>query len=227
MKNTTAPKHSKQTAAARKYEAECEAKRLRVRKYVNRLTAYAPSEWGESCSSTGARLTFRATMILHRIDDSMIGTPDYMSPEQARGEPVDGRSDLYSLGVMLFQMLTGVLPFRGESMAELMFKIANEEAPDIRMIRKELPESLANLVALSVSKRPETRYQDGDQFAADLRSVMNEMGGGAPATQPVMAAPVAAPAATSAGHDKTAVFATAAVAASASANSIFDNEAWV
>jgi|LakMenEpi03Aug12_release.lakeMendotaPanAssembly.Ray.scaffolds.fasta_scaffold38884_16 hypothetical protein len=78
MKNTTAPKHSKQTAAARKYEAECEAKRLRVRKYVNRLTAYAPSEWGESCSSTGARLTFRATMILHRIDDAMIGTPDYM-----------------------------------------------------------------------------------------------------------------------------------------------------
>jgi serine/threonine-protein kinase len=154
-----------------------------------------------------------------RITDSsktktglVLGTPSFMSPEQLAGKKVDGRSDLYSLGVMLFQMLTGVLPFRGESMAELMFKIANEEAPDIRMIRKELPESLANLVALSVSKRPETRYQDGDQFAADLRSVMNEMGGGAPATQPVMAAPVAAPAATSAGHDKTAVFATAAVA---------------
>ena len=93
-----------------------------------------------------------------------------------------------------------------------MFKIANEEAPDIRIIRKELPESLANLVALSVSKRPETRYQDGDQFAADLRSVMGEMGGGAPATQSVMAAPAAAPMAAPAGHEKTAVFATAAVA---------------
>ena len=154
-----------------------------------------------------------------RITDSsktktglVLGTPSFMSPEQLAGKKVDGRSDLYSLGVMLFQMLTGVLPFRGESMAELMFKIANEEAPDIRIIRKELPESLANLVALSVSKRPETRYQDGDQFAADLRSVMGEMGGGAPATQSVMAAPAAAPMAAPAGHEKTAVFATAAVA---------------
>jgi serine/threonine-protein kinase len=81
-----------------------------------------------------------------RITDSsktktglVLGTPSFMSPEQLAGKKVDGRSDLYSLGVMLFQMLTGVLPFRGESMAELMFKIANEEAPDIRIIRKELP----------------------------------------------------------------------------------------
>ena len=154
-----------------------------------------------------------------RITDSsktktglVLGTPSFMSPEQLAGKKVDGRSDLYSLGVMLFQMLTGVLPFRGESMAELMFKIANEEAPDIRIIRKELPESLANLVALSVSKRPETRYQDGDQFAADLRSVMNEIGGGATATQSAMASGGAAPAPTPAGHEKTAVFATAAVA---------------
>ena len=156
-----------------------------------------------------------------RITDSsktktglVLGTPSFMSPEQLAGKKVDGRSDLYSLGVMLFQMLTGVLPFRGESMAELMFKIANEEAPDIRIIRKELPESLANLVALSVSKRPETRYQDGDQFAADLRSVMNEITGGVPQTQSV---PMSATAAVSvpptpAGHEKTAVFATAAVA---------------
>lgn len=154
-----------------------------------------------------------------RITDSsktktglVLGTPSFMSPEQLAGKKVDGRSDLYSLGVMLFQMLTGVLPFRGESMAELMFKIANEEAPDIRIIRKELPESLANLVALSVSKRPETRYQDGDQFAADLRSVMSEMGGGAPATQSIMTPTAAAPVATPPGHEKTAVFATAAVA---------------
>ena len=69
MKNTTSPKHSKQTAAARKYEAECEAKRLRVRKYVNRLTSYAPSEWGEDCSSTGARLTFRAPDPCNRLLD--------------------------------------------------------------------------------------------------------------------------------------------------------------
>jgi serine/threonine protein kinase len=67
-----------------------------------------------------------------------------MSPEQIAGKKVDGRSDLYSLGVMLFQMLTGVLPFRGDSMAELMYKIANEEAPDIRIIRKDAVAPLAS-----------------------------------------------------------------------------------
>ena len=117
-----------------------------------------------------------------RITDSsktktgmVLGTPSFMSPEQLAGKKVDGRSDLYSLGVMLFQMLAGVLPFRGESMAELMYKIANEEAPDIRVIRRDLPQSLADLVALSLSKRPETRYQNGDQFAADLRAVIAVM----------------------------------------------------
>jgi serine/threonine protein kinase len=73
---------------------------------------------------------------------------------------------------MLFQMLAGVLPFRGDSMAELMYKIANEEAPDIRIIRKELSARLAEVVALSLAKQPELRYQDGDRFAADLREVI-------------------------------------------------------
>jgi eukaryotic-like serine/threonine-protein kinase len=118
-----------------------------------------------------------------RITDSsktktglVLGTPSFMSPEQIAGKKVDGRSDLYSLGVMLFQMLAGVLPFRGDSMAELMYKIANEEAPDIRMIRPQIPQKLANVVTMSLSKRPETRYQDGEQFAADLRAVMGLLG---------------------------------------------------
>jgi eukaryotic-like serine/threonine-protein kinase len=117
-----------------------------------------------------------------RITDSsktktglVLGTPSYMSPEQIAGKKVDGRSDLYSLGVMLFQMLTGVLPFRGDSMAELMYKIANEEAPDIRVLRAELPERLAKAVALALCKRPEERYQTGEQFAADLRLVLPDL----------------------------------------------------
>jgi serine/threonine protein kinase len=119
-----------------------------------------------------------------RITDSsktktglVLGTPSFMSPEQLAGKKVDGRSDLYSLGVMLFQMLAGVLPFRGDSMAELMFKIANEEAPDIRIIRPDLPALLADIVSLSLSKRPETRYQDGNLFAADLRNAMTQLDG--------------------------------------------------
>jgi serine/threonine-protein kinase len=142
-----------------------------------------------------------------RITDSsktktglVLGTPSFMSPEQIAGKKVDGRSDLYSLGVTLFQMLTGVLPLRGDSMAELMYKIANEEAPDIRIIRNNIPERLANIVALSLSKRSETRYQDGTQFAADLRSVLAELSG-SPA--PCVAAPYA---------DKIVAFAAAAAA---------------
>ena len=114
-----------------------------------------------------------------RITDSsktktglVLGTPSFMSPEQLAGKKVDGRSDLYSLGVMLFQMLAGVLPFRGDSMAELMYKIANEDAPDLRIVRPESPEALARVVARALSKRPEVRYQDGGQFAADLREAL-------------------------------------------------------
>ncbi|WP_332814844.1 CHASE2 domain-containing serine/threonine-protein kinase [Ramlibacter sp.] len=118
-----------------------------------------------------------------RITDSsktrtglVLGTPSFMSPEQIAGKKVDGRSDLYSLGVMLFQMLTGVLPFRGDSMAELMYKIANEEPPDIRLVRREIPDRLAAVVALALAKKPEARYQDGDRFAADLRTLAQAPG---------------------------------------------------
>ena len=135
-----------------------------------------------------------------RITDSsktktglVLGTPSFMSPEQIAGKKVDGRSDLYSLGVMLFQMLAGVLPFRGDSMAELMYKIANEPAPDIRIIRPELSERLANIVALSVSKRSETRYQDGDQFAADLRAVMADFGDAPAAASKAVTSPASSP----------------------------------
>lgn len=145
-----------------------------------------------------------------RITDSsktktglVLGTPSFMSPEQIAGKKVDGRSDLYSLGVMLFQMLAGVLPFRGDSMAELMYKIANEPAPDIRVIRHELSARLADIVALSLSKKPETRYQDGDQFAADLRVAIAELS--AVPTGPAVPAGAITP--SPEGSEKTAVFA--------------------
>jgi CHASE2 domain-containing sensor protein/predicted Ser/Thr protein kinase len=126
-----------------------------------------------------------------RITDSsktktglVLGTPSFMSPEQIAGKKVDGRSDLYSLGVMLFQMLTGVLPFRGDSMAELMYKIANEEAPDIRIVRKTIPDALAEVVARALAKRSDARYQDGDSFAADLRGIIATMAGQSAAVPP-------------------------------------------
>lgn len=101
----------------------------------------------------------------------VLGTPSFMSPEQLAGRRADGRSDLYSLGVMLFQLLTGALPHRSESMAQLLYLIANETAPDVRTLRPELPEALANVVALALEKRPEVRYADGRQMADDLLAV--------------------------------------------------------
>ncbi len=113
-----------------------------------------------------------------RITDSsrtrtgmVLGTPSFMSPEQMAGNRVDGRSDLYSLGVMLFQLLTGRLPHRADSMAKLMFEIANAPAPDVRTLRPELPQTLADVVALALEKRPEVRYGDGRELARDLRAV--------------------------------------------------------
>ena len=105
----------------------------------------------------------------------VLGTPSYMSPEQLAGLPVDGRSDLYSLGAMLFQLLTGHLPHQSESMAALMHHIMNQAAPDVRRLRPELPESLAMVIALSLEKRPELRYQRGDTFAQDLESVLSQI----------------------------------------------------
>ncbi|HYE38395.1 MAG TPA: serine/threonine-protein kinase, partial [Ramlibacter sp.] len=131
----------------------------------------------------------------------VLGTPSFMSPEQIAGKKVDGRSDLYSLGVMLYQMLTGVLPFRGDSMAELMYKIANEAAPDLRVPRPQLPQRLAQVVARALAKKPDLRYQDGDEFARDLRAAAGELAGPA-----APAGGASAPASDAADDERTVAF---------------------
>ena len=98
----------------------------------------------------------------------VMGTPSYMSPEQLAGMPLDGRSDLYSLGIMMWQLLTGLLPFRAESMAELLSKIASQQAPDIRRARSEISAELAAVVARLLCKSPQDRYQNGEAVAAAL-----------------------------------------------------------
>jgi serine/threonine-protein kinase len=121
----------------------------------------------------------------------LIGTPAFMSPEQLSGLPVDGRSDLYSLGVMLFQLLTGELPFQHDNIGELMHAVAHTRAPDIRLFRPELPEALANIVALALEKRPETRYANGRQMAEDLRAMAHLIEReGLPAVVEEQAAPI-------------------------------------
>ncbi len=117
-----------------------------------------------------------------RITDSsktktgmVLGTPSYMSPEQLVGKHIDGRSDIFSLGVMLYQLLTGRLPFKGDSMASLMFCIANEPHPEIIGLRKGLIETkpgISEMIDKVLAKTPENRYQSGQEFAQDLRNYL-------------------------------------------------------
>ena len=120
-----------------------------------------------------------------RITDSsktktgmVLGTPSYMSPEQLAGKKIQGSSDLFSLGVTLYQMTCGHLPFQGDSMAQLMFKIANEPHVDIRTHNPALPACLVDIINKALAKQPEERYQTGDELAQAIRACM--AGGGAP-----------------------------------------------
>jgi serine/threonine-protein kinase len=122
-----------------------------------------------------------------RITDSsktktgmVLGTPSYMSPEQLAGKKVDGRSDLYSLGVTLFQMCCGQLPFVGESMAQLMYKIANEPAPEAASVNGAISPELNAVIARSMAKDPDERYQRGNDLAADLRACLAGSGRASP-----------------------------------------------
>ena len=99
----------------------------------------------------------------------VLGTPSYMSPEQLSGRKIDGKSDLFSLGVMLYQLSCGQLPFKGDSMAQLMFRIANEAPPPIQSIRPDVPACLISVLEVALSKQPERRFQSGDEMAAALR----------------------------------------------------------
>jgi eukaryotic-like serine/threonine-protein kinase len=105
----------------------------------------------------------------------VLGTPSYMSPEQLAGKKVDGRSDLFSLGVTLYQLLTGSLPFQAESMATLMFKIANEAHASLLLVRPDLPPELAAVIDRALAKNYEQRYQRGSDFARELREVMRKL----------------------------------------------------
>lgn len=99
---------------------------------------------------------------------TVAGTPSYMSPEQVAGMPIDGRSDLYSLGVTLYLLASGNLPFQAESLKELTFKIVNQPHTDVRTHNAELPDCVVTLVDKALSKNPEQRFQNGEEMAKAL-----------------------------------------------------------
>ena len=111
-----------------------------------------------------------------RITDSsktktgmVLGTPSYMSPEQLAGKKIEGGSDLFSLGVSLYQLACGKLPFEGDSMAQLMYRIANEPHTDILSIKPDLPPCLVTIINRSLVKETENRYANGAEMATALK----------------------------------------------------------
>jgi serine/threonine protein kinase len=99
---------------------------------------------------------------------SLLGTPSYMSPEQARGGEIDGRSDLFSVGCVLYEMLAGQKAFRGESITALIFKIITEEPPPIHALDPSIPDEIVRIISKALSKSPETRFQSGRDLADAL-----------------------------------------------------------
>ena len=106
---------------------------------------------------------------------AVLGTPNYMSPEQVQGLDVDARSDLFSAGVVLYQLLTDHLPFEGDSMISVVYKIANTDAPSLDQLHADLPLSLRRVIARALKKPREKRFQTGEQFAQALIGVAREI----------------------------------------------------
>ena len=104
-----------------------------------------------------------------------LGTAAYMSPEQTSGEEVDQRADVWALGVVLYEMVTGQLPFKGHYEQALMYSILNEEPEPITALRTGVPMELERVVNKALSKRPDERYQHADEMLADLRALRRKI----------------------------------------------------
>ena len=103
---------------------------------------------------------------------TVLGTPSYMSPEQLAGKKVDGRSDIFSLGACLFELLTGEKPFHGDSVATLIYQITNEPHRSARGVNPAIPESIEAVINRALEKDPAKRYQKAGDMAADLRKAL-------------------------------------------------------
>jgi Tol biopolymer transport system component len=136
-----------------------------------------------------ARMTSGSTIT---ITGQVMGTPAYMSPEQCQGLPLDGRSDLYSLGVVLFEVVTGAVPFSSRSVSDAVYKHVYVPPPDPRTLRPDLPQPLADVILRCLAKDPAQRFATGRELAQALTALVQ------PQPQPVLAPPthIASPDAT-------------------------------
>lgn len=118
-----------------------------------------------------------------------MGTPTYMSPEQGTGAAVDHRTDLYSLGIMLFEMLTGRVPYDASTAVGVLYQHAHAPLPDVRSVRPDAPAWLAEVIGRCLAKSPEGRFADADQVARALQTGAAPMAPAPPATMPIAPQP--------------------------------------
>ena len=102
---------------------------------------------------------------------TIVGTPSYMSPEQIQGIRVDARADIFSLGVIIYEMLTGKRPFEGDHITTIVYKIMNEEPTNIREMKRDLPEGFEQVIKKALEKDANKRYQSCKELAADLKNI--------------------------------------------------------
>ncbi len=125
-----------------------------------------------------ARLVDRTTV---RDSGGLIGTVPYMSPEQVRGERVDARCDLYSVGVMMYEMLAGRLPWTSRETAPMLYEILESPVPALRDLRPDLPEDVERMVAHAMARSPHERYQSAEELLHDLEVIRDRYSEGASA----------------------------------------------
>src|SRR5262249_16910106 len=123
---------------------------------------------------------------------AILGTVAYMSPEQAQGKEMDQRSDIFSFGIVLYQMLTGALPFQSTSEVGLMYEIVHTPTPSAYRVRLDLPPALDHVLSTALQKDPKLRYPNMDAVLEDLRQVSREMESGALPTKRLAARAIAA-----------------------------------
>ena len=101
---------------------------------------------------------------------TVLGSPKYMAPEQVAGQPTDGRTDIFALGVVLYEMLAGTTPFNGDNLSAIMYKTLHEEPAPPSTINRRVPPEFDRIISRALAKRPEDRYQTGRELARDLRN---------------------------------------------------------
>jgi eukaryotic-like serine/threonine-protein kinase len=107
--------------------------------------------------------------------DIVLGTPTYMSPEQIAGKKVDGRSDVFSLGIVLFELLTGQPPFAADNLPALLFAIAHQPHPELASLRQDLPPIFQEVLDRALQKELPQRYRRAGELAQDLRACLQNL----------------------------------------------------